>query len=78
LNSKWAVAVEEYSDFGPLTNFRPVSGQFQEVWAVFDHAGKGVDIEAGVGMGVTGGADRLTFKLMVSRDLNPKPKSIRP
>src|SRR5215471_6226641 len=76
LNSKWAVAVEEYSDFGPLTNFRPVSGQFQEVWAVFDHAGKGVDIEAGVGVGVTGGADRLTFKLMVSRDVNPKPKPI--
>ena len=78
LNSKWAVAVEEYSDFGPLKNFRPVSGQFQEVWAVFDHAGKGVNIEAGVGVGVTGGADRLTFKLMVSRDLNTKPKAIRP
>jgi hypothetical protein len=76
LNSKWAVAVEEYSDFGPLKNFRPVSEQFQEVWGVFDHTGKSVDIEAGVGVGVTGGADRLTFKLMVSRDLNPKPKAI--
>ena len=78
LNDKWAVAMEEYADFGPLKNFLPVSDQFQEVWAVFDHAGKGVNIEAGVGVGVTGGADRLTFKLMVSRDLNPKPKAIRP
>jgi hypothetical protein len=76
LNDKWAVAMEEYADFGPLKNFLPVSDQFQEVWAVFDHAGKGVDIEAGVGVGVTGAADRLTFKLMVSRDLNPKPKPI--
>ena len=72
LNPKWTVAVEEYADFGPLKDFRPVSDQFHEVWAVFDHASKFVDIEAGVGVGVTGGADRLTFKLMVSRDLNPK------
>jgi hypothetical protein len=28
-----------------------------------------VSIEAGVGVGVTAGADRLTFKLMLSRDL---------
>lgn len=75
LTPKWAVAVEEYSDFGPLKNFRPISDQFHEVWAVFDHPSKIVDIEAGVGVGVTGGADRLTFKLMVSRDLNAKPKN---
>ena len=49
LNSKWVAAVEEYSDFGPLKNFLPVSDQFHEVWAVFDHAGKSVNIEAGVG-----------------------------
>ena len=76
LNPKWAVAVEEYSDFGPLKSFLPVSEQFHEVWAVFDHQGKSVNIEAGVGVGVTGDSDRLTFKLMVSRDLNPKPKPI--
>jgi hypothetical protein len=76
LNSKWAMSVEEYSDFGPLKNFLPVSDQFHQVWGVFDHQGKSVNIEAGVGVGVTGGSDRLTFKLMVSRDLNPKPKPI--
>ena len=27
-------------------------------------------------MGVIGGTDRLTFKLMVARDLNPKLKAI--
>jgi hypothetical protein len=74
LNDKWAVAAEEYSDFGPLHQFNAVSDQFHEVWAVMDHTSKIVNIEAGVGVGVTGGADRLTFKLMVSRDLNSKPK----
>jgi len=29
-----------------------------------------VNVEAGVGVGVTGGADRFTVKLMISRDLN--------
>lgn len=70
LNDKWAVAAEEYSGFGPLHDFLPAHDQFQEVWAVFDHNSKIVNIEAGVGVGVTFGADRLTFKLMVSRDLN--------
>ncbi len=75
VNDKWAVAAEEYSDFGPLRNFLPVSQQFQEVWAVMDHSGKTLSIEAGVGVGVTGGADKWTLKLMVSRDLNSRPKN---
>jgi hypothetical protein len=72
LNDKWAVAAEEYADFGPLRHFLPVNEQFQEVWAVLDHPGKIVNIETGVGIGVTGGADKLTFKLMLSRDLNSR------
>ena len=36
---------------------------------MMDHKSKVVDMEAGVGVGVTAGADRLTFKLMLSRDL---------
>jgi hypothetical protein len=64
------VAVEEYADFGPLHNFLPVNDEFHEVWAVLDHSNKYVNVETGVGMGVTAGADRLTFKLMLSRDLN--------
>jgi hypothetical protein len=73
-NDKWAVAAEEYSDFGPLRRFDAVRDQFHEVWAVLDRTGKVVNIEAGVGLGVTGGADKLTFKLMLSRDLNSKSK----
>jgi hypothetical protein len=72
INHKWAVAAEEYSDFGPLRAFVPVHEQAHEVWAVVDHPAKYVNIETGVGVGVTSGADRLTFKLMISRDLNSK------
>jgi hypothetical protein len=75
INDKWAVAAEEYAGLGPLHDFLPMGQQFQEVWAVFDHNSKIVNIEAGVGVGYTGGADRLTFKLMLSRDLNSRPKN---
>lgn len=74
LNKNWAVAVEEYADTGSFHQFEPVSNQFHEVWAVADHATKYVDMEFGVGVGVTSAADRLTFKLMLSRDLNPRNK----
>ena len=66
----WAVAAEEYADFGPLRQFYVANDQFHEIWAVMDHHTRFVDIETGVGVGVTAGADKLTFKLMVSRDLN--------
>ena len=71
-NDRWAVALEEYADLGSLRQLPSPNGQFHEVWAVVDHKGKILSIEGGVGVGVTAGADTLTFKLMVSRDLNPR------
>ena len=70
MNDTWAVAVEEYADMGPLRHFYAVRGQFHEVWAVMDHQSKFLNLEVGVGVGVTAAADKLTFKLMLSRDLN--------
>jgi hypothetical protein len=72
LPRQWAVAVEWYSGFGRFRDFEPTHDQFHEVWAVVDHNTKFVNIETGVGVGVTAGSDRLTFKLMLSRDLNTR------
>ncbi len=69
-NDQWAVATEEYSDYGPLHDFYSTNQQFHEVWAVVDRHTGFVDIEAGVGVGVTNGSDKLTFKLILSRNLN--------
>jgi len=74
LNDKWAVAVEEYADLGPLRHFDALNHQFHEIWAVMDHYSKSLNIETGVGFGVTAGADKLTLKLMLSRDLNSRSK----
>ena len=69
LSSRWAVAVEEYADMGPLKGFYPGDQQSQEVWGVFDHSAKWADIEGGIGFGLTPGSDKVTLKLIVSRDL---------
>jgi hypothetical protein len=70
VKDKWAVAVEEYADTGTLHVALPGNDQFHEVWAVLNHDCKLLTIETGVGFGVTKGADKLTFKLMLAHDIN--------
>lgn len=77
VSDSWSLAAEWYSDFGPLHQFLPVEEQFQEVWAVADHDFKGISIETGIGFGLTPGADKVTLKLMISRDLNARPKPVQ-
>ena len=52
----------------------PLRNQFHEVWGVMDHTGTTWNVELGVGLGVTAGSDRITLKLMISRDLNSRAK----
>ena len=67
--SGWAVAAEEYDDFGPVRAFLPRTLQAHQLYGVVDRSWKNWDIEAGVGLGLTNGSDRVTLKLIVSRDL---------
>jgi len=70
LSEKWAVAAEEYADYGPLRQIYSVSEQSHQIWAVVNRGSKKwVDIEAGIGFGLTSSSDRVTVKFMVSRDL---------
>jgi hypothetical protein len=70
LSRTWGLAVEEYDDFGPLRQFYAGNQQAHQLYAVVDHSAKRLDIEAGVGLGLTGASDRITLKLILSRDLN--------
>jgi ABC-type transport system substrate-binding protein len=71
LSDTWAVAAEEYGDYGQFRKIDSFNDQFQQVWAVVDRKSeKWVSIEAGIGIGITNGSDRVTLKFMVSRDLN--------
>jgi hypothetical protein len=69
-SSKWALAAEEYADYGPLHKFLPASDQAHQMYAVVDHTSKLVDVEFGVGFGLTPASDKVTLKLILSRDLN--------
>ena len=68
--SGWIVAAEEYDDYGPLHALLPRTEQVHQFYGVVDRTWKTWDIEAGIGVGLTNGSDRLTFKLILSRDFN--------
>jgi hypothetical protein len=61
VNDTWTAAVEEYDGFGPLRSFLPSNQEFHETWAVVDRNSRVVSVETGVGVGWSGGADRLTL-----------------
>jgi len=70
LSGGWAVAGEEYAEIGPLHALNAGPEQFHQLYGVVNHNGRPFDIEAGIGVGLTGASDKLTFKLILSRDLN--------
>jgi hypothetical protein len=70
LSEKWKIAAEHYADYGEFRSINAASEQSHQIWAVVNHEGKAVNIETGIGFGLTSASDRVTLKLMVSRDLN--------
>jgi hypothetical protein len=66
----WAIAAEEYDDFGPLRGFNPASSQQHQLFGVLDYAGKSWTVEGGVGIGLSNATNHVAVKLIVSRDLN--------
>ena len=69
-NPKWAGAIEEYADFGPLRQIYSAHDQSHQIWAVANHRGKAINIETGIGFGLTSSSDKITLKFMISGDLN--------
>lgn len=68
-NKLWAIAVEEYADFGPLKAFRPLPLQSHQLFGVVDFDGAPLNVEFGAGVGLTRGTDGLVLKLILSKDI---------
>lgn len=66
----WAAAAEEYADYGQFRQIYSATKQSHQIWAVMDHSAKFLNIETGIGFGLTAASDKVTLKLMLSRDLN--------
>jgi hypothetical protein len=69
LSPKWAVAIENYSDYGQIHRFDDPDNQQQAVWAVIDYNGK-TSVEFGVGHGLDHASDQWVVKLMIGFSLN--------
>ncbi|HEX5206525.1 MAG TPA: hypothetical protein VFW10_01870 [Steroidobacteraceae bacterium] len=68
-SKNWAVAAEEYDDFGHVQHFEAAGAQSHQLYAVLDYYGT-VAVEAGLGFGLTRATDHRLAKLIVSWDLN--------
>jgi hypothetical protein len=69
-NEKWALAAEEYGDFGQFHDLSSASNQSHQLYAVVDHTMKAFEFEAGIGFGLTPSSDKVTIKLLIIKDLN--------
>ena len=67
LTPEWAVALEQYAEFGQLNGFAPRSGQPQSLFAVTDVSRGTFSVEFGAGYGFTAASDRLVMKLILAR-----------
>src|SRR5258706_6360187 len=61
-SATFAVAVEHYADFGQLSHLDSRKNQEHNLFAVTDYAGKLIDVEAGIGFGLTKTSDKLVLK----------------
>ena len=70
----FALAIEYYTDFGPIGNFLPFREQGHNIYGVVDFKISRFDVEFGVGYGLTNpGSDRWMTKLMVTTNLFDSP-----
>lgn len=67
-NERLAVALEQYSDFGPVKRLSPEGQQTQSLFAVIDLGTSSHGIEFGVGHGFTAASDDVVIKLMLMQD----------
>jgi hypothetical protein len=70
ISDQWAIAAESYDDLGEIHRFLPGAQQTHQLFAVVDYNGRPLNVEAGAGFGLTRATDKLTLKLILSRDLN--------
>jgi hypothetical protein len=69
VSDTYKLALEEYDDFGRISHFFPGSKQSHQLFAVVDIHARHLDIEVGLGAGLTSASDHRTVKLILMKDL---------
>jgi len=75
VNDATQLALEEYAEYGPVKEFAPAGQQSHQLFGVLNRTIGKVDIETGIGFGLTGASDDVTMKFMVAYDFN-KPRAV--
>jgi hypothetical protein len=65
LSPAWSAGLEHYADFGPIDRFDRSSRRLQETFVVADFSGRSIDVDFGVGRGLTPGSDDWTAKIIL-------------
>ena len=63
---RFALAAEHYASYGELRHFESVRRQEHNVFAVADYSTAPLDVEAGVGFGLTASSDKTVWKVIVA------------
>ena len=69
IGEEWMIGVEYYSDFGAFGRFAAPDNQLHTLFAVTDFRLGQLDVNLGIGYGVTNGSDRVILKMIVGKDL---------
>lgn len=70
LGQDFAIGIEYYTDLGPIGDWLPVREQGHNIYGVVDFKIADVEVNFGVGYGLTEGSDRWMTKLILSKDLD--------
>jgi hypothetical protein len=68
-----ALAVEEYADYGTFAEPARGGDQAHQLYGVVNYRIGPVDVEMGLGVGLTDATDRVTFKTILAYDFNKTP-----
>ncbi|HEY4968416.1 MAG TPA: hypothetical protein VII35_00830 [Steroidobacteraceae bacterium] len=69
VSETYKLALEEYDDFGHISHFLPQSKQSHQLFSVLDIHTAWLDVEGGLGFGLTSASDHRVFKLILMKDL---------
>ena len=67
LGEDFYIGAEYYADFGKITNALPLQQQQQLLFAVTDFTVFGLDVNFGVGFGLTDASDKIVTKMIIGR-----------
>ena len=72
VSERWLLGVESYNAFGPIAQIEPLNRQSQILYATADTEWRGLDLNVGVGKGLTHASDGWAIKAVIGIPLGAR------